>query len=162
MHSDHPDARDSNAPESPRRSPAMASAAHSLSRRAGTVRSTKTRNDLLYMPLDEKTLRQAAGRGDEETVARVLQVKDGCDDPESMVAAARGGHEPVIQLLLGIGGAQADPEPVSSQPEEFATPMLAAIGQENIKVLELLLNQQGFDPTRRLKGETVMISSMTF
>lgn len=154
MHLDHLDARDSNAPESPRRSPAMATANNPLGRRAGTVRSTKTRNDLLYMPLDEKTLRQAAGRGDEETVARVLQVKDGCDDAESMVAAARGGHEPVIQLLLGLGGAQADPEPVSSQPEEFATPMLAAIGQENIKVLELLLNQQGFDPTRRYKGET--------
>lgn len=145
------DGRDSHAPDSPRRSPAMASAA---GRRAGTVRSTKTRNDLLYMPLDEKTLRQAAGRGDEETVARVLQVKDGCDDAESMVAAARGGHDFVIQLLLGLGGAQADPDPVASQPEEFATPILAAIGQENIKVLELLLDQQNFNPTRRYKGET--------
>lgn len=154
LHLDYSETRDSNAPESPRRSPALATATNPLSRRAGTVRSTKTRNDLLYMPLDEKTLRQAAGRGDEETVARVLQVKDGCDDAESMVAAARGGHEPVIQLLLGLGGAQADPEPVASQPQEFATPMLAAIGQENIKVLELLLNQQGFDPTKRFKGET--------
>lgn len=150
---DNQEGRDSHAPDSPRRSPAIASANQSLSRRAATVRSTKTRNDLLYMPLDEKTLRQAAGRGDEETVARVLQVKDGCDDPESMVAAARGGHETVIQLLLGLGGAQADPDPVSSGPEEFATPILAAIGQENVKVLDLLLNQQGFDPTRRYKGE---------
>ncbi|KAJ6446555.1 ankyrin repeat protein [Purpureocillium lavendulum] len=140
------------AAESPRHSPA---APGSLpGRRSGTVRSTKTRNDLLYMPLDDKTLRQAAGRGDEETVARILQVKEGYDDPEAMVAAARGGHDLVIQLLLGLGGANPDPGPVASLQEELATPILAAIGQENIKVVELLLEQQRFDPTRRFKGET--------
>ncbi|KAK7418805.1 hypothetical protein QQX98_003667 [Neonectria punicea] len=149
-HHDSHDARDSHAPDSPRQSPATGFGG----RRSGTVRSTKTRNDLLYMPLDDKTLRQAAGRGDEETVARILQVKEGYDDPESMVAAARGGHDLVIQLLLGLGGARPDPAPVSSIQPEFATPILAAIGQENIKVLELLLEQQGFDPTRRMEGET--------
>ncbi|KJZ74103.1 hypothetical protein HIM_06552 [Hirsutella minnesotensis 3608] len=149
----HNDPRDSHAPDSPRRSPA-ASGFSSMGRRSGTVRSTKTRNDLLYVPLDEKTLRQAAGRGDEETVARILQVKEGYDDPESMVAAARGGHDLVIQLLLGLGGANADPGPVAGLHPDFATPILAAIGQENIKVVELLLEQQGFDPTRRFKGET--------
>ncbi|POR33492.1 Protein HOS4 [Tolypocladium paradoxum] len=152
-HHDYLDVGDSHAPDSPRHSPAATSSA-ATGRRSGTVRSTKTRNDLLYMPLDDKTLRQAAGRGDEETVARILQVKEGYDDPESMVAAARGGHDLVIQLLLGLGGANADPGPVSSLPSEFATPILAAIGQENIKVIELLLEQQGFDPTRRFKGET--------
>lgn len=145
------DARDSHAPDSPRRSPATNSGS---GRRTGTVRATKTRNDLLYMPLDEKTLRQAAGRGDEETVARILQVKEGFNDPESMVAAARGGHDLVIQLLLGLGGANPDPRPVYNAQPEFATPILAAIGQENIKVVELLLEQAGFDPTRRYKGET--------
>lgn len=145
------DARDSHAPDSPRRSPATNSGS---GRRTGTGRGTKTRNDLLYMPLDEKTLRQAAGRGDEETVARILQVKEGFNDPESMVAAARGGHDLVIQLLLGLGGANPDPRPVYSAQPEFATPILAAIGQENIKVIELLLEQAGFDPTRRYKGET--------
>lgn len=143
------DTRDSHAPDSPRRSPAAPSG-----RRSTTGRATKTRNDLLYMPLDDKTLRRAAGLGDEETVARILQVKDGFDDPESMVAAARGGHDLVIQLLLGLGGANADPGPVASLQAEFATPILAAIGQENIKVVQLLLEQQGFDPTRRFKGET--------
>ncbi|RBR15381.1 uncharacterized protein FIESC28_07395 [Fusarium coffeatum] len=145
------DVRDSHAPDSPRRSPATNSGS---GRRTGTVRATKTRNDLLYMPLDEKTLRQAAGRGDEETVARILQVKEGFNDPESMVAAARGGHDLVIQLLLGLGGANPDPRPVYNAQPEFATPILAAIGQENIKVVELLLEQAGFDPTRRYKGET--------
>lgn len=140
-----------DAPDSPRRSPA---APQPTGRRSGTVRSTKTRNDLLYQPLDDKTLRQAAGRGDEEMVARILQVKGSCLDAEPMVAAARGGHDLVIQLLLGLGGADPDPEPVRSQSPEFATPILAAIGQENIKVLELLLEQQEFDPTRRYKGET--------
>lgn len=152
-HQEFHDARDSHAPESPRHSPA-ATASSALGRRSGTVRATKTRNDLLYMPLDEKTLRQAAGRGDEETVARILQVKEGYDDPESMVAAARGGHDLVIQLLLGLGGANPDPEPISGVSREFATPILAAIGQENMKVLELLLEQQGFDPTKRFCGET--------
>ncbi|KAF4986567.1 hypothetical protein FGRMN_10775 [Fusarium graminum] len=145
------DPRDSHAPDSPRHSPATNSGS---GRRAGTVRATKTRNDLLYMPLDEKTLRQAAGRGDEETVARILQVKEGYNDPESMVAAARGGHDLVIQLLLGLGGANPDPRPIFSTQPEFATPILAAIGQENIKVIELLLEQAGFDPTRRYRGET--------
>lgn len=152
-HPDSHDARDSHAPDSPRHSPAMTLAGHT-GRRSGTGRATKTRNDLLYMPLDDKTLRQAAGRGDEETVARILQVKEGCNDPECMVAAARGGHDLVIQLLLGLGSANPDPGPVPSLQPEFATPILAAIGQENIKVVELLLEQGGFDPTRRFKGET--------
>ncbi|KAH6896558.1 hypothetical protein B0T10DRAFT_583127 [Thelonectria olida] len=151
-HHDSHDARDSYAPDSPRRSPTTL-AGHTA-RRPGTVRATKTRNDLLYMPLDEKTLRQAAGRGDEETVARILQVKEGVDDPESMVAAARGGHDLVIQLLLGLGGANPDPAPIQYMQPDVSTPILAAIGQENIKVIELLLEQQGFDPTRRFKGET--------
>ncbi|KAI5465589.1 hypothetical protein BGZ63DRAFT_411124 [Mariannaea sp. PMI_226] len=69
-HHDYHETRDSHAPDSPRRSPATL---------PGTVRATKTRNDLLYMPLDEKTLRQAAGR---------------VDDPESMVAAARASPDP--------------------------------------------------------------------
>lgn len=152
-HNEYHDARNSHAPDSPRHSPAANAAA--TGRRSGTVRSTKTRNDLLYTALDDKTLRSAAGKGDEATVARILQVKEGhYDDPESMVAAARGGHDLVIQLLLGIGGANPDPAPVSSLPSAFATPILAAIGQENIKVLELLLEQQSFDPTKRIEGQT--------
>lgn len=145
---------DPDGPDSPRHSPAAAMAAISSSRRGGAVRSTKTRNDLLYQPLDDKTLRQAAGRGDEEMVARILQVKGSCSDAEPMVAAARGGHDLVIQLLLGLGGADPDPEPIPSQPSDFATPILAAIGQENLNVLELLLEQQSVDPTRRHHGET--------
>lgn len=151
----HHDSHASQGPESPRRSPASnANAQGPSNRRAGTVRATKTSNHLLYMPMDDKTLRTAAGRGDEETVTRILQVRDGCDDSEAMVNAARGGHDVVMQLLLALGGANPDPPPVSHMSAEVATPMLAAIGQENIKVIQLLLDQGTFDPTRRFKGES--------
>jgi hypothetical protein len=152
-HLDHTDARSSHGPESPRRSPGASSSIHAGGgRRAGTVRATKTSNHLLYMPMDDKTLRQAAARGDEETVTRILQVRETFDDPESMVAAARGGHDIVMQLLLALGRANPDPSPISDG--EYSTPMLAAIGQENTKVIRLLLDQNDFDPTRRFKGET--------
>lgn len=149
------DSVSSHSAESPRRSP-PASTSNSLAnqRRGGTVRATKTSNHLLYMSLDEKTLRQAAARGDEETVTRVLLVREGCNDPEALVNAARGGHDVVMELLLALGGADPDPSPVSGLPTQYGTPMLAAIGQENTKCIKLLLDQNSFDPTRRFKGET--------
>ncbi|KJR86393.1 HOS4 protein [Sporothrix schenckii 1099-18] len=138
----------SHNPDSPQMSPAP------TSRRAGTVRATKTSNHLLYMPMDDKTLRQAAGRGDEENVIRILQVRETFDDPESMVAASRGGHDIILQMLLALGKANPDPAPISSAPPEHATPILAAIGQENIKIISLLLEQSSFDPTKRFNGNT--------
>lgn len=155
-HTERAESRPSHGPESPRQSPVPSShlAAAASGRRNTNVRSTKTSNHLLYMPMDDKTLRQAAGRGDEETVTRILQVRDGCDDPEAMVNAARGGHDLVMQLLLALGGANPDPPPVTNVAPDVATPMLAAIGQENIKVIQLLLDQNNFDPTRRFKGDT--------
>jgi ankyrin repeat protein len=155
QHLDLTDARSSHGPDSPRRSPGAPGSIHAGGgRRAGTVRATKTSNHLLYMPMDDKTLRSAAARGDEETVTRILQVRDNFDDPESMVAAARGGHDIVMQLLLALGRANPDPPPIPNSNSEHSTPMLAAIGQENIKVVRLLLDQTDFDPTRRIKGET--------
>ncbi|KAK4216106.1 hypothetical protein QBC37DRAFT_103922 [Rhypophila decipiens] len=153
-HGEHTDTRScSHGPDSPRRSPGPSNSIHAASgRRAGTVRSTKTSNHLLYMPMDDKTLRAAAARGEEETVIRILQVRDSFDDPESMVAAARGGHDIVMQLLLALGRANPDPAPIANN--DHSTPMLAAIGQENIKVVKLLLDQTTFDPTRKYKGET--------
>lgn len=149
---DRTDSRSSHGPESSRRSPGVGHGGPS-SRRAGTVRSEKTSNHLLYMPMDDRTLRAAAAKGDEETVTRILQVRESFDDPESMVAAARGGHEMVMNLLLALGGANPDPRPLDAN-NEYSTPMLAAIGQENIKVVRLLLDQSNFDPTGTFKGET--------
>lgn len=143
----------SHGPDSPRRSPALADAAAGT-RRAASSRSHKLSNHLLYMHMDDKTLRAAAGRGDLETVERILQVRDNFDDAESMVAAARGGHETVMNLLLALGNANPDPSPVDSERPEIATPILAAIGQENIRVIRLLLAQSNFDPTRRFRGQT--------
>jgi ankyrin repeat protein len=154
-HPDPADTRSSHGPDSPRRSPGAASSMHAGGgRRAGTVRATKTSNHLLYMPMDDKTLRAASARGDEETVTRILQVRENFDDPESMVAAARGGHDIVMQLLLALGRANPDPPPIPNSNSEYSTPILAAIGQENIKVVRLLLDQTNFDPTRLIKGET--------
>ncbi|KAJ3579384.1 hypothetical protein NPX13_g1185 [Xylaria arbuscula] len=149
------DTLSSHGPDSPRDSSvAPIGSLLAEKRRGGTVRSTKTSNHLLYMNLDDKTLRQAAARGDNETVTRVLQVKERCDDPEALVNAARGGHNVVVELLLALGGANPDPRPVSGLPIEHGTPMLAAIGQENIEVIKLLLNANGFNPTRQYKGQT--------
>jgi len=148
------DALSSHGPDSPRESPAAPiGSVLAEKRRGGTVRSTKTSNHLLYMNLDDKTLRQAAARGDNETVTRVLQVKERCDDPEALVNAARGGHNLVVELLLALGSANPDPRPVPGLPVEYGTPMLAAIGQENIEVIKLLLNANGFNPTRQYKGQ---------
>lgn len=140
-------------PDSPRRSPAVAEPPTST-RRAASSRSHKLSNQVLYMHMDDKTLRSAAGRGDVETVERILQVRDNFDDAEAMVAAARGGHETVMNLLLALGNANPDPSPVGTWPPDVATPMLAAIGQENIRVIRLLLAQSNFDPTRKFRGET--------
>lgn len=149
------DTLSSHGPDSPRDSPAAPiGSLLAEKRRGGTVRSTKTSNHLLYMNLDDKTLRQAAARGDNETVTRVLQVKERCDDPEALVNAARGGHNLVVELLLALGGANPDPRPVSGLPPEHSTPMLAAIGQENVEVIKLLLNATKFNPTRLFKGHT--------
>lgn len=150
---DDRDAQSSHDADSPhRRSPSFPEP--SSSRRAASSRSHKMSNKVLYMPLDVKALREAAGKGDVETVERIMQIKDH-DDPESMVAAARGGHDTVMQLLLAIGGANPDPPPVRSvKDEDYSTPILAAIGQENVEVIKLLLNQSNFDPTKRFKGET--------
>lgn len=150
---DDRDAQSSHDADSPhRRSPSFPEP--SSSRRAASSRSHKMSNKVLYMPLDLKALREAAGKGDVETVERIMQIKDH-DDPESMVAAARGGHDTVMQLLLAIGGANPDPPPVRSvKDEDYSTPILAAIGQENVEVIKLLLNQSNFDPTKKFKGDT--------
>ncbi|KAK7730848.1 hypothetical protein SLS53_008926 [Cytospora paraplurivora] len=149
---DHLETR-SYGPDSPRRSPAVNEPSTST-RRAASSRSHKLSNQVLYMHMDDKTLRQAAGRGDVETVERILQVRDNFDDAEAMVAAARGGHETVMNLLLALGNANPDPSPVAAWPPDIATPILAAIGQENIRVIKLLLAQSNFDPTRKFRGET--------
>lgn len=119
--------------------------------RRRTARSQPTRDGLLWVAATPETLREAAGKGDLTTVDHILKMRPDADS-ESVLAAARGGHEIVIELLIAIGKPDPDPEPLRSGDYKpaYSTPMLAAIGRGNVKVIELLLNQPGFDPTRRL------------
>ncbi|KAF3491644.1 ankyrin repeat protein [Arthroderma uncinatum] len=117
--------------------------------RRKTVRSEATRNDLLWTKPTFENLRGFAAKGDMAGVATILNILQKADT-ESLIAAAKGGHDEVLGLLLGIGNPDPDPEPLASANHRpgHDTPMLAAIGRGNIDVVKLLLNQPGFDPTR--------------
>lgn len=140
---------------SPRESPPVHATrspppASGIAPRRRTVRSEVTRNDLLWMKPTPENLRDRAGKGDMAGVGTILNVLPQADT-ESLIAAARGGHDEVIQLLLGMGNADADPYPLQSATYKpgYNTPMLAAIGRGNEKVIQLLLTQPNFDPLRR-------------
>ncbi|MCJ1228142.1 Set3 complex subunit with deacetylase activity, meiotic-specific repressor of sporulation proteins [Toensbergia leucococca] len=146
--------RDASA-ASPRDSPALHSArsppASALMPRRRMARSQATRDELLWISPTAENLRDRAGKGDLDVVNHILNMRPKADT-ESVLAAAKGGHEVVLQLLIAIGKPDPDPAPSQSSAYKpaYSTPMLAAIGRENIKVIELLLEQPGFDPTRRL------------
>lgn len=119
--------------------------------RRKTVRSEATRNDLLWTKATPENLQAFAAKGDIAGVANILNVGQKADT-ESMIAAAKGGHDEVLSLLLGMGDADPDPEPLQggNQKPGYNTPMLAAIGRGNLAVIRLLLDQPKFNPTRRL------------
>lgn len=120
-------------------------------------RSNRTGQHQLYTPLNVSSLRSAAAKGDLQTVGMIAAVlEEGLDDAESLIAAAKGGHDEVLQILLAVGNANPDPPPVHGS-WEYATPMLAAIGGENIKVIELLLSNIDdgrFNPAKTFRGRT--------
>ncbi|EEH20682.2 hypothetical protein PABG_02913 [Paracoccidioides brasiliensis Pb03] len=121
-----------------------------LGARRRTVRSEATRNDLLWTKATPENLRDFAAKGDMAGVANILNVGQKAD-PESLIAAAKGGHDEVLGILLGMGDPDPDPEPLQTGNHNkpgYNTPMLAAIGRGNIAVIQLLLDQRGFDPTR--------------
>jgi hypothetical protein len=126
------------------KSPATGSAPRRKNRREAT------RNDFLWLQPTRENLRDSAGTGDVAAVGHILSQRPEADT-ESLIAAARGGHDEVLQLLLGMGDGKADPDPLKSQNYRQGqnTPMLAAIGRGNIKVVDLLLAQADFNPTRR-------------
>ncbi|OJD26710.1 40S ribosomal protein S12 [Blastomyces percursus] len=122
----------------------------SLGARRRTVRSEATRNDLLWTKATPENLRDFAAKGDMAGVANILNVGQKAD-PESLIAAAKGGHDEVLGILLGMGDPDPDPEPIltgNHNKPGYDTPMLAAIGRGNTAVIQLLLDQRGFDPTR--------------
>lgn len=118
--------------------------------RRRTARSHPTDDSLLWVNPTPERLRDAAGKGDLTIVDHILKMRPKVDT-EAVIAAARGGHDGVLNLMMAIGNMDADPEPLRSGEYKPAssTPMLAAIGRGNISVIQLLLNQPGFDPTRR-------------
>ena len=119
--------------------------------RRKTARREPTREDLLWVAPTPTNLRDAASKGDMAIVGHCLNTLRA--DTESMLAAARGGHDDVLEILIAIGRPTSpDPEPLVSSEYRAGhnTPMLAAIGGGNVKVIKLLLGQPRFDPTRRI------------
>lgn len=85
-------------------------------------------------------------RASEGNVAAVEELLRSNVTPQiaSGIAAARNGHYDVLNLLLA-NGLEADYD-TAKRPE---TPMTAAIRHKQLNIVQLLLEQDGFDPTRR-------------
>ena len=118
--------------------------------RRRTARSQPTDDALLWVNPTPERLRDAAGKGDLTIVDHILKMRPKVDT-EAVLAAARGGHDGVLNLMMAIGNLDPDPEPLRSGEYKpaYSTPMLAAIGRGNISVIQLLSSQPGFDPSRR-------------
>lgn len=69
-----------------------------------------------------------------------------------MVLAAENGNDHLIDFLMSSSLADPDPAPIKERIMAYSTPILASIGQKNIRVIEVLLKQKGFNPTRRFQG----------
>ncbi|KAJ3493127.1 hypothetical protein NLG97_g4932 [Lecanicillium saksenae] len=102
---------------------------------------------------DVRELRKAASDGNIATATRILQLIDAQDDTESMVLAAGAGHYTMVLLLLWLGGFDPDPQPIRWCSRGVTTPMLAAIGQTNINVVKLLVQQRKFNPAKEFGGK---------
>jgi ankyrin repeat protein len=109
------------------------------------------RPDLLYSELSKDNLLKYSTSGDVEAVGMMLESVS--PDNSCVVAAARGGHDVVLNLLLASGteGLEKDPDPAKYRE----TPMTVAIGRGHLKVIQLLLEQDNFNPCRATKdGKT--------
>ena len=145
---------DSNSAHSPRASPSLNTARspppHGQAPRR-TARSESTRNDLLWINPTPEELRKHASNGSSYAVNHILGMRP-IGDTEAVLLAAKGGHKDCLSLMIALGEPEHDPEPLQSSQYRAGqnTPMLAAIGRGNIEVVSMLLNQSGFDPSRRL------------
>lgn len=100
---------------------------------------------LLYNEYNTETLKAKAAEGNIQLVGELLasNVKPNI---QCGVAAARAGHDEILSLFLAEG-LKPDPDPVK-HPD---TPMTVAIGRGHLRVIELLLSFETFDPTRTTK-----------
>ncbi|KAL8998529.1 MAG: hypothetical protein Q9169_002472 [Polycauliona sp. 2 TL-2023] len=127
-----------------------------LGARRRTARSQQTQDKLLWVNPTPDNLREACGKGDLAVVDYILKMRPEVGT-DAVIAAVRGGHEVVLEILFAIGQPEHDPDPVESSDFMVGrnTPMLASIGRGNISVIKLLVNQRKFNPTRRMfKGLT--------
>lgn len=147
----HPSHTSSHPAISPLHNPLDSAKSPPPGARRRTARSQPTRDGLLWVTATPENLRDAAGKGDLTVVDHILKMRPEAGN-DSVLAASRGGHELVVELLIAIGKPDPDPDPIRSSDyiAAYSTPMLAAIGRGNVEVLKLLLSQPGFDPTRRL------------
>jgi ankyrin repeat protein len=104
---------------------------------------SKSASRLLYNEYNTETLIEKAGDGDILAVGELINsnIKPNI---ACGVAASRGGHYDILSILLA-SGLKADPDP----SKHSETPMLVAIGRGHLKIVNLLLEQDNFDPTRR-------------
>ncbi|KPI37179.1 40S ribosomal protein S12 [Cyphellophora attinorum] len=122
-------------------------------RKPRTGRTESTRPDLLWQRHDQENLQRLAQKGNVQGVVTTLGILQKAE-PAAVIAAAKAGHEEVLQLMLALGDADPDPDPQLGFKTGYNTPMLAAIGQNHIDVVKLLVAQQSFDPTKIHRGRT--------
>jgi hypothetical protein len=106
-----------------------------------------TRPDLLYKELSVENLLKYSTSGDLEAVGLLIESVE--PDNACAVAAARGGHDVVLNLLLASAQTKLEKDPDPTKHAE--TPMLAAIGRGHLKIIRLLLDQDNFNPTRKTR-----------
>lgn len=141
---------------SPRDSPPVGPRSPPISdSRRRTGRSESTRKDLLWTANTQENLVKLAEEGDVQGVASILAVLEKAET-ESLIAAAKAGHENVLQLLIGLGNPNPDPQPIRGPKIHPGsnTPMLAAIGRGHLDVVKLLASQSGFNPMKKYKDRT--------
>ncbi|ATZ54329.1 hypothetical protein BCIN_10g03370 [Botrytis cinerea B05.10] len=137
---------------SPHHSPTSEHPGISNGLRARSYRTTH--RDLYRDHNNAEMLREACRNGDHPNIYNWLDVnqKKG-KDPTSLLIAAKAGDKFAVDLLLGLGNYDCDPEPLRGVEFRWSTPMLCAIHKGHIDVIKCLLSGD-FDPTRRLNNKT--------
>jgi hypothetical protein len=113
----------------------------------------------MWLEHTQENLTELAGCGDVQGVATILNFLQKAET-ESLISAARSGHDEVLGYLLAMGDPDPDPDPDPDlvKSGQFKpghnTPMLAAIGRGNLNVIRLLVEQAGFSPIREYRGRS--------
>ncbi|KAG8534213.1 uncharacterized protein KY384_001057 [Bacidia gigantensis] len=115
------------------------------------VRSQHTDDALLWVNATPQRLLVEAGNGNLKFVDHILKMRPEAET-DAVLAAVKGGHFDILNLMVAMASPDPDPEPLYSPDHRqgFNTPMLAAIGRGSPDIVQLLSNQSGFNPTRRM------------